>query len=452
MIDEGAVYAATFYKKLKESYNELRTQKLAGFKNKEYLYSDIFVLGQQLDYSYFASTRTESNKGSISEVFFPLTSNKQGFYALYNNADIIRSFLEELQEEDWFLGRNKGFYYADKATDPRVEQVTDGDGNWEYIKHSHTQNQISGRDNASFSSVLFKPYLVLNDNAESFTDKSGKYQYVAQCAKRVDDDANASIWKDVRIKHLTPEAKDRYSEENRMEDCLDEGVGFKGLVKYTLQARGEDVTDIDSVIAENLALSGDLANKIAKKMGNYDSWLDLIMDMSPEGMFSFTDMYNAFKGSSDYNLEVRLPLYAKLGLLNEDGVSAVSASPVNYDDMGSDYTGESYTQSDDDYDFDDTEDTDDTEEIKDSDNYDNSSSSTSSQSGYTTDGYYDADEFTNNSNSSSTEPRYIGVLEVMHFCDLCVMKMGISIADLHAVECARRTAIDSLVAMGYTIK
>lgn len=452
LIDEGSVYAATFYKKLKESYLELKTQKLAGFKNKEYLYSDIFVLGQQLDYTYFASTRTESNKGSMSEVFFPLTSNKQGFYALYNNADIIRSFLEELQEEDWFLGRNPGFDYADKGTDPRVKQVTDLDGNWEYIKNSHTQNQINGRDDASFSSVLFKPYLVLNDNAESFTDKSGRYQYVAQCAKRVDNDANASIWKDVRIKHLTPEAKDRYTEENRMEDCLDEGVGFRGLVKYTLQARGEDVTDIDSVIAENLALSGDLANKIAKKMGNYDSWLDLIMDMSPEGMFSFTDMYNAFRGSSDYSLEVRLPLYAKLGLLHEDGVSSMSTSSVNYDDMGSDYTGEEYTQLDDDYDFDDTEDT------EESSNYGSSYSNTTQSSYQDAQNHFYDDEDDKEEPEPihnpvpNTEPKYISVMDVMHFCNLCVMRMGISIADINAVEYAQKTAIDSLVAMGYTIK
>ena len=114
--------------------------------------------------------------------------------------------------------------------------------------------------------------------------------------------------------------------------------------------------------------------------------------------------------------------------------------------MGSDYTGENYTQSDDDYDFEDAE------EAEDSSDYDCSSSNTSSQSGYTTDGYYDDDEFTNTSSSSNTEPKYISVMDVMHFCNLCVAKMGISIADLNAVDCAQKTALDSLVAMGYTIK
>ena len=320
LVDKQAVYAATFFDKIRQNYSTLKSQKVAGFKNREFNYSDIFVLGQDLKPPYYSSGGEYSSKGSVSPVFFPLKSDKSDYYANYKGADIVRSFLEELGESDWFLGRNPQYMYGDKSYNETARKVCDDDGNWEYITGSNSCYNITGVEQKELHSILFKPYLVLNNNKESFSDTSGLFQYVAQCADRVNKTAGGmDLWHDVRIKHLTSDAKSRYSETNRQEDCLDPGVGFQGLIEYTLGTNPERSVgcDISRYIEETLAKSGRLADKVAIAMG-YTNWKDLLFDLSPNGLFSFNDMYNAVCNPSAYTVESRLPIYAKLGLLSNE--------------------------------------------------------------------------------------------------------------------------------------
>ena len=152
LVDEQGIYAATLYKKICDSFQVLRENKGAGFKNKEFSFSDIFVPGQELSAKFY----TSSDKGSLSPVFFTVKADNSNFYTDYQGADIVRSFLEELGQEDWFLGRNPDFDYAKKSADPAVLQCVDGEGNWEYAG-AHSCKQITGVVPDSFHHILFKP-------------------------------------------------------------------------------------------------------------------------------------------------------------------------------------------------------------------------------------------------------------------------------------------------------
>ena len=344
MIDEQSVYASTFFKKIRDSYSTLKSAKVANFKNKEFSYSDIFVLGQDLEVPYFASSMPNVT-GTISPVFFPLKSDKKDYYANCKNGCIIRSFIEEFGEQDWFLGRNPDYDYGDKPYNAQVRKVLDDDGNWEYVG-KHTTNEIRNRDHSDYSSVLFKPYLVLNEcyeeNPEStHYDAKGnpiasepKYQYVTQCRERVNANAGGKdLWSTVRVKHLTKDAKANYSPSNPEYGSLEPGVGFRGLVAETASTSGSLVDD--KFIEDSLARSGEAADWVANKMG-FANWRDLIFDLSPNGLFSFDDMINAVTNPNEYTMETRLPLYTKLNLL--DGQSSdnyyegSSDDKYNFDD------------------------------------------------------------------------------------------------------------------------
>lgn len=324
LVDEQSLYAGTLFNKIRASFSTLVSQKVAGFKNKEYNYSDIFVLGQYLDANYYASSLTATNKGALSSVFFPLTSKKDDYYAAYKGADIVRSFLEELGELDWFLGRNPDYDYGGKSANAQAKKVRDDDGNWDYVG-VHSCNEIRGIDSAEFKHVLFKPYLVLNTSNENTppTEMSSNpsYQYVTQCANRVNETAGGDdLWSTVRLKHLREDVKSQVTADNPMYDYLDEGIGFKGLVRDTLlttkDGRAAADGNIEDYIASILGKSGDIANYVADKMG-YSCWQELIYDLSPKGLFSFDDMINAVTDPNKYTMESRLPLYAKLGLLGD---------------------------------------------------------------------------------------------------------------------------------------
>lgn len=337
LIDEQSLYASTLFKKISDSYSTMISMKVAGFKNKEFNYSDIFVLGQQLDSKFYASYLSSAgvvkNMGSISPVFFPLLSSGDDYYSSFKGADFVRSFLEELGQEDWFLGRNEDFDYAQKKASPAVVQCLDGDGNWEYVG-ARTCSEITGAVLSDFSSpILFKPYLVLNTHLEANPPKDGEgdYQYVAQCAARVAENSDiADMWESVRLKHVSPEIRSRI-ESNPNDKCyghLNEGIGFKGLVAETLattESGRKNASRIDDYIVEVLSRSGDIADKVAKAMGYPNGWQSLIFDLSVDGLFSFNDMITAVTEPERYTREFRLPLHSKLGLLGND----ISQSGLN---------------------------------------------------------------------------------------------------------------------------
>lgn len=338
VVKEDALYAATFFSKLYESYNLVCEQKKAGFYNQEFLFSDIFVLGQELTDRYI--TQESAKGGGVKEsTFFPLKSDGKEFYVDYKSADFIRSCLEEFNDNDWILGRNPGKNYGTKAGNERTRSIIDEEVNWEYISSGSLDDIKNG--NATKSTIL-KAFMVLNDSAEASPELRAdierrkaeaeaagvpfemgldeyKYEYVEQCKGTTIKKAggDASIWEQVRKDNLVPEAKLAYSESDKQWDKLDRGMSLEGLIFDTLRTKKEyqDKQPDASVIAGTLARSGEIANFVASKMG-YSDWRELIYDLSPKGFFSIRDMVNAFIGGDAYTAETRYKLYYQLGRMD----------------------------------------------------------------------------------------------------------------------------------------
>lgn len=336
-----SAYAATVFSKLVEGYKFVEGLHNAGWRETEYGKSDIFVLGQNINASYYSVglALPPNQKGAMSSRFFPLdsTGNIRTFYK--DKGDVIRSFLECLESQDWFFGRVTP-NYADHPRDT-VSRDWVGSGNWQYILAPDTNvvgfsaNAMAGAGGESlvpgtFRSILFKPYLVLNESAESGpVPKEGdsdtrkrtsagwlmtdKWQYVSQCVDRT----GLELWKSVRKAHLRDPNVTGYGENS-----LHDGIGFRGLVRETLKTTVVDGNtipeDIDSYIADVLAKSGIIADNVAKVMGYPGGWLELLFDFRPEGLFSVKDMLNAFINPAEFSREARLPIFAGMGLLGDD--------------------------------------------------------------------------------------------------------------------------------------
>lgn len=440
-----SVYATTIMQKYGESVKHMGQKFSAGFKDKEGMVSDIFVIGQHIEIEGYYG---ESNPNGLYSVTASGAFNNN---ETTKGKSLMRGLLNNFPKVDWFMGYNqdgpqqKKYCGADSV--PRAKRMLTERQYWCY---SDSTSQENLRQSEPSSCTYFKPYLVLNNANEDdpaspcvIPTEDGKqivdprFTFVSQCRSRVNNAVpGANLWEQVRLKHLPKEFREEAERGiNKHYGQLNEGIGFEGLIHC-----------IDSSIDLTSALkqSAVIADMVASRMG-YANYKDLLFDLSPEAIFSTVDIINALKGSADYfNKEKRLPLFAKYGLLDEGtykGSADVDMDSEFVDDSEPIDTEESYFE-DDDY-------------------SESSSNSTSTSSNITQSSYQDAVNRLDEDDEEpepihtpipNTEPKYISVMDVMHFCNLCVAKMGISIADLNAVECAQKTALDSLVAMGYTIK
>lgn len=312
-VDDASLYAASFYSKLCENYSTFYSRSRAGYKNKEFSYSDIFVLGQDLVQKFVLQAK---GNGIKAPVFFPMTSGNKGFYSEAIGADIIRSFFEAAPESDWFIG-NYILTENQAVSDSGCSLVNRTDladflkkSNWAYLGR-HGLGELLDKDaSKSIKDVRFKSYLVLNKNFEDPSmNGAGDSQYVYQCANRCNSNAGIPIWETVRLKHLTEDVISKASESEPYYNHLQPGVGFFGLIKETVKTTGKTVSDED--IINILAKSGELANKVARAMG-FENYLDLLFDLSPRGIFGFSDIENALLYPERYNLASRFPYYDRL--------------------------------------------------------------------------------------------------------------------------------------------
>jgi hypothetical protein len=340
LIDEQSIYARTLLGKLTDSFETLKKNRNAGWTSTEYPQSDIFALGQDIPDKSLGS-------GDIGETtdpatFFPKVASKGGgILAAYQFCDVLRSFLDVFGSQDWFVGRNnkhKNYGFKDSTDDGRkATKVCEDQGNWDYLG-SHKTDEVAGRvKGASSKHVFFKPYLVLNGHHENNPPKADsedkKFQYVQQCALRVDaEDSSSSdqgiparpgLWEQVRLKHIKEGCQGVDADGNPIYDVLDEGIGFNGLVKDTLLTTEEGKQyangDITEYMLTGLKKSGTIANIAANALG-YSCWQELIFDFSPRGLcvFSIKDVERAILDSNWATNENILPLYAEFGLLGNN--------------------------------------------------------------------------------------------------------------------------------------
>lgn len=313
------VYCTTFMDKYGDTAKHLSSLLQAGLKDKEGKRSDIFVIGQNIEY--------DGIRGALngSGTYPQRDSGMFNYNDSTKNKSLMRGILNMLPH-DWFMGRNvENPNYMGASTGGSGKKWINQRSYWGYCSGSMESLRSSAPDNT----IYFKPYLVLNKSNEDDPKNPRKisvngelvddpdYTFVSQCRDRVNG-ASSGLWEKVRVKHLVTEEmrEDALNGRDKHYGCLNPGIGFAGFASKIKQSNGKG-----EFSSSDLASSGNIANFVAQRLG-YSNYREFLFDLSPRGLFSSKDIIDAIRNPATFDdLEERLPLFAEFNMLNADGDS-----------------------------------------------------------------------------------------------------------------------------------
>jgi len=337
----SCLYWSTFYDKYQSIVDGLANINNAGYKNEMSSMNDVFMIGQKI--SGYPATKVEgdllklqSNGKELLRSAYSYCNDK-----VTNDGDKVGSFMlgfAEALRHDWFIGRN--FRGKNKDTGISADFGGDGDrdlsgwlherGNWAYVAKGGQEDYRTSAP-AEGDVVCFKPYLVLNSNAEPEPEggtvytpelarlhEADEYKYVYGVAERV----GIETWEKIRIRLL------EVGYESPGYGHLHPGVGLRGLIEEYHRT-----TDPDWVFTSDcMCGSKEMADAICSYFG-YRDYMEYLLDMSPKGIIGADDMLNLvkdkqFRSGGEYQLKKRFPRYfntGSKGLL--DGTASEAKKP-----------------------------------------------------------------------------------------------------------------------------
>ena len=285
-------YSLSYLNSLNEDLGYLYQRTDSAFNKKEYQYSDIFAIGQHLefgrlsDYRLFGDSIANSSSSSrYRNVSYKGLSTSGAFKNLDLKSGSFPYSMLSYKDNDAFFGRNmednRDVYLAQKNKESKAYgKLDDKAGNFAYYfpYTESTRNLVlSGnvKKNIEFSKecVYFKPFLILNDAKQG--DSYTEYLFTRCSGAEVGE-----MWL----------SREEVIAENPNEDgtFLNSAVGFESYLNMM------GVQDIPS----RLAKSGDIANYVVKKLGYNGTWFDLVTDLRPEWLFTVEDIVIALKGGT----------------------------------------------------------------------------------------------------------------------------------------------------------
>ncbi len=255
---------------------------------------DIFVIGQDIDrgpipralFNSMLQCTTASGRYKTSGYGAKGISNAQTLTKMNLTGNSIGYNIVNFKDgiTDGFFGRNMDMghdaYLAQMNDNSKAKgRLDDKASNFAYVKSfsaSVRERIVSGneKDNLDIanSAVYFKPFLVLNDNTPKYAD-----QMFRRCSGAdVEPGAN---W--------IPKEAIQFENPGNTETGLCDQVGFPGYIEYM------GVTNKSEILRK----SGDIANYVVREVLGYPgSWLEFIMDLRFEWMFSVEDIVDALSG------------------------------------------------------------------------------------------------------------------------------------------------------------
>lgn len=264
-------YLRDLFDKLNESITKLMSLKRAGFQGAEGLRSSVYIVGQKFDIASNFETYPVAD-GGVAKAFTGADRPIVDIW-MYNLLNLDTGFMIGYQGNEggdgqyWsnIKGSDTGKYLTESAR--RFAYI--GNTSYKVIrdqKPSDLNKVESVTSQAKGGAVYFKPYLILGDSKGAITDQLETF---------LGDKAST-----IKAKNCNPNNPNEW----------DERVGVLGYLK----ALGS------SDVSRSFVRAREIADLVVQQMGYPGSYLEFLLDLRPEWMFSVADITRAFSAPGSF--------------------------------------------------------------------------------------------------------------------------------------------------------
>lgn len=264
-------YLRDLFDKLNESITKLMSLKRAGFQGAEGLRSSVYIVGQKFDIASNFETYPVAD-GGVAKAFTGADRPIVDIW-MYNLLNLDTGFMIGYQGNEggdgqyWsnIKGSDTGKYLTESAR--RFAYI--GNTSYKVIrdqKPSDLNKVESVTSQAKGGAVYFKPYLILGDSKGTITDQLETF---------LGDKAQT-----IKAKNCNPNNPSEW----------DERVGVLGYLK----ALGS------SDVSRSFVRAREIADLVVQQMRYQGSYLEFLLDLRPEWMFSVADVTRAFSSPGSF--------------------------------------------------------------------------------------------------------------------------------------------------------
>lgn len=266
-------YALSYMLSAMKDVEYIDNKKRAGFNPMEASLSDVFVIGQDMqfgDFKYndFKDSFQQSSSSARKKTADGYSLNASGFNV---GTQSIPFSIVNFKTADAFFGRNdQGYLAAGNKESRAYGKLDDKASNFAYMKsftEGTRQKMVANRGNDNIELAreckYFKPFLILNSSGLQDQCVMGMFDRVQK---------NAGI----SPEELTAE-NPSYTNPSR----INEAIGF---IDYINMAGCSDVKGV-------LEKSSQVANYVVQNILKYPGdWMQFVTDFSPEWLFTIEDI------------------------------------------------------------------------------------------------------------------------------------------------------------------
>lgn len=264
-------YLRDLFDKLNESITKLMSLKRAGFQGAEGLRSSVYIVGQKFDIASNFETYPVAD-GGVAKAFTGADRPVVDIW-MYNLLNLDTGFMIGYQGNEggdgqyWsnIKGSDTGKYLTESAR--RFAYI--GNTSYKVIRDQKPSDLGKVKESTSQAgggAVYFKPYLILGDSKGAITDQLETF---------LGDKAQT-----IKAKNCNPNNPNEW----------DERVGVLGYLK----ALGS------SDVSRSFVRAREIADLVVQQMGYQGSYLEFLLDLRPEWMFSVADVTKAFSSLGSF--------------------------------------------------------------------------------------------------------------------------------------------------------
>lgn len=264
-------YIRDLFDKLNESITKLLSLKRAGFQGAEGLRSSIYIVGQKFNLASNFETYPVAD-GGVAKAFTGADRDVVDIW-MYNLLNLDTGFMIGYQGNEG----GDGQYWSNVPGSDTGKYLTESARKFAYIgntsykvirdqKPSNLSKVKSSTSQAEGGAVYFKPYLILGDSKGTITNQLEEF---------LGDKAQT-----IKAKNCNPNNPNEW----------DERVGVLGYLKAL--GSGD--------VSRSFVRAREIADLVVQQMGYPGSYLEFLLDLRPEWMFSVADVTRAFSAPGSF--------------------------------------------------------------------------------------------------------------------------------------------------------